>query len=76
MTESVAQKPNVSTSRATAPAPWLVLAWLTVLEVLTFGKGISGAWFYLDDWTMLHGLHFAPKSFFACLLYTSDAADE
>jgi hypothetical protein len=45
----------------------LVFAWLALLELLTFGKGISGAWFYLDDWTMLHSLHFAPKSFFEAI---------
>jgi Dolichyl-phosphate-mannose-protein mannosyltransferase len=54
-------------SKIAQPVSLLVFAWLALLEVLTFGKGISGAWFYLDDWTMLHSLHFAPKSFFEAI---------
>lgn len=38
----------------------LMLAWLVILEWLVFGKSMR-AGFYLDDWTMLHSLHFAPR---------------
>jgi hypothetical protein len=38
-----------------------VLAFLTLLEVLTFGDIVSKIGFYLDDWNMVRELHFGPR---------------
>jgi hypothetical protein len=39
-----------------------VLAFLALLELLTFGQIVGKIGFYLDDWNMLRQLHFGPQS--------------
>jgi hypothetical protein len=48
---------------------WLAIVWLGLLEVLVFGRSFRSCGFYLDDWTMLYNLHFAPDNFIAQVWY-------
>lgn len=40
---------------------YLVVGFLALLEVITFGPFVKQVGFYLDDWLMLNTLHFGPQ---------------
>lgn len=40
---------------------YLVVGFLALLEVITFGPFVKQIGFYLDDWLMLNTLHFGPQ---------------
>ncbi|MBC7999733.1 MAG: hypothetical protein IAF58_17400 [Leptolyngbya sp.] len=40
---------------------YLVLGFLALLELITFGPFVKQIGFYLDDWLMLNTLHFGPQ---------------
>jgi hypothetical protein len=47
----------------------LMFAWLAFLELAVFGRTFRNTGFYLDDWTMLGYLHFAPQDILAKIAY-------
>lgn len=46
-----------------------MFVWLAFLELAVFGRTFRNTGFYLDDWTMLGYLHFAPQDIFAKIAY-------